>query len=203
MAGTQIQIEADAGEARRYIAGVLSALRKGGSQPGPLRDFYSQASARYLGFIRARFVRASRGDGTWKPLALYTKLKRLEKLQPARLRQLMKTTSATSREEQLIELANSRPFPILRDTGILFNSLTSGSPGGVQQFAQDEVTVGTNIKYAGYHQFGGTVPGHPPQRTILVPPDPKTEGEILQDLVNAMMAALEESTAVTPAATAA
>jgi phage gpG-like protein len=184
MAGTQIQIEADAGEARRYIAGVLSALRKGGSQPGPLRDFYSQASARYLGFIRARFVRASRGDGTWKPLALYTKLKRLEK-------------------QQLVELANSRPVPILRDTGILFNSLTSGSPGGVQQFAQDEVTVGTNIKYAGYHQFGGTVPGHPPQRTILVPPDPKTEGEILQDLVNAMMAALEESTAVTPAATAA
>lgn len=190
--GSQIEITVDSTNARRYIASVLNTLRKGGTQPGPIRDFYTVAAARYLAFVRARFIRASRGDGTWKPLALATKIKRLQKIAPARLRQFIHVTPGRTRAEQLANLAGTRPFPILRDTGLLFNSLTSGAPGSVRQYGQDSVTVGTNIKYAGFHQNGGTIPGRPPQRTILVPPDDTTVEAMLNDLTNALLQAIGE-----------
>jgi len=56
---------------------------------------------------------------------------------------------------------------ILRDTGLLFNSLSDGSPGFIQQLNPLGITVGSNINYASYHQQGDGVP----KREILVPPE--------------------------------
>lgn len=84
-----------------------------------------------------------------------------------------------------VEILGSRTVEILRDTGILFNSLSPGTittnniggghydkpsaPGGDEQVferAMGTVIVGTNVPYAAPHQFG--VPSRNlPQRQIL------------------------------------
>jgi hypothetical protein len=62
---------------------------------------------------------------------------------------------------------------ILRDKGILLNSLSPGvaagsAPGQVFKFGAGEVIVGTNVPYAAAHHHG--VPGKLPQRRLWAEP---------------------------------
>jgi len=111
-----------------------------------MRDGFVQAGAIYLGWTRERYVRAARGDGTWKPLAAST------------IRGRRKGRGKGKPE-------------ILRDTGVLLNSLSLGAPGSIRREIPDGIEVGTVVKYATHHQ-NPKVPGRPPQRKILEYPPP-------------------------------
>jgi hypothetical protein len=177
---------------RQQIAGVIRTIRAGAN--GPLRPVFQRIAARYLGFVRTRFVNASRGDGTWLPLARSTRLAKLRKIAPARFRQLVKATGKTTRAEQLAALVSSRPFPILRDTSNLFGSLATGAPGNVLRFAGLSVATGTNVFYARDHQ-SPSKPGRPPQRLILVPPDQPTDAAIAREIDQGFLAVLRAGAA--------
>lgn len=66
-----------------------------------------------------------------------------------------------------VQALGGRSVEILRDTGVLLNSLSPGDLGPDQVFETDkvgEVTVGTNIVYAGTHQRGNpskNIPARP------------------------------------------
>lgn len=159
----------------------IAALEERMAAGEKMRAAFFVASQVYLGFIRNRFVKAARGDGTWAPLAESTKLRRLNKTKKG------KATLAKSRKEykQAKTAGRSLPahyqikrtvpgsFEILRDTGILLNSLSTGNPGNITNLTENGVIVGTAVQYAKYHQ-NPKVPGRPPQRTILVSPDDAT-----------------------------
>ncbi len=69
------------------------------------------------------------------------------------------------------------PVEILRDSGVLLNSLSPGIPGSVPdqvfRVSPGSVTVGTNRKWAGAHHRG--VPGKIPKRPLWPSPDSWTE----------------------------
>jgi phage gpG-like protein len=157
--------------------------RLGDATQDPMRSGFAAAGAIYLGFARNRFVKAARGDGTWVPLAESTKLARLRKTKAGKAKlektrkkdkQSSKSLSGHYRNQATKGLTAAGNFEILRDTGLLLNSLSSGATGNVLRQLSDGITVGTAIKYAGYHQ-NPTVPGRPPQRLILVQPDDVTK----------------------------
>ncbi|MGI5845418.1 MAG: phage virion morphogenesis protein [Candidatus Xenobium sp.] len=52
---------------------------------------------------------------------------------------------------------SGRGGKILRDTGRLQQSLSQGKPGNIYRLEPRSLTVGTNLKYAAIHQFGGIV----------------------------------------------
>ena len=69
----------------------------------------------------------------------------------------------------LFERYSGRHAEILRDTGVLLNSLSPGtSPGSVFQPGPGSVTIGTNVPYAAAHHSG--VPGRLPQRRLWPEP---------------------------------
>ena len=80
---------------------------------------------------------------------------------------VLKTEGATT----LLQKYGGRQVEILRDTGLLLNSLSPGvaSPHRVFRVGRGEVIVGTNRKGAGAHHRG--VPGRLPQRRLW--PDPR------------------------------
>jgi phage gpG-like protein len=147
----QLRLVADrvaAGRGRHVARGLIDAARA------------------YMQYIRGRFFRASRGDGTWKDLAPSTKLKRAMKSAPSVIR------SATGRGQRAIDAAASLRFPILYDTGRLYRSLSPGGPGYVERFTNPlTIRVGTSVPYATYHQSGTT---RMPQRVVLDVPDVRT-----------------------------
>lgn len=72
--------------------------------------------------------------------------------------------------QTLFEKYSNRRVEVLRDTGLLLNSLSPGYSGSEQVFsvANGEVLIGTNRKGAAAHHRG--VPGRLPQRRLW--PDP-------------------------------
>lgn len=183
-------------EVRAALLKLITHVRSGGN--GPMRDDYRRAAARFLGFIRARFVRASRGDGTWPPLAYSTRLRKLRRglRNSPTLRAAVRATGSgqVTRAQQVQQYLAEGPFPILRETGLLFNSLTEGAPGSVVNYEFDGVRVGTAVRYADFHQ-DPTVPGRPPKREIFVQPDAATEAAITNDLANGLLKVLDADTA--------
>lgn len=109
----------------------------------------------------------------------------------SRARQIagMRATRQTGRTK--VDVLGNRKVEILRDTGVLMNSLGPGeltiqngtvtytspdSDGGAEQVLELQpgtVIVGTNVAYAGTHQKGS---GHIPRRQIL----PENESEVPQ-----------------------
>ena len=67
---------------------------------------------------------------------------------------------------------------ILRDTGLLMNSLAPASPS-VWRLEPLSVEVGTNVPYAGYHQLGIGVPERP--FLMVQPEDEETLMKVAQD----------------------
>jgi hypothetical protein len=190
MAELHLQFTLDPAAFQRMLQQIPAALDC--SMPGPIQDGMKQAAARYLAFIRRRFDAASKGDGTWPDLALSTKLARLRKTKAgqkklaaakkkagryAGMAKRLGGESAAVRDVFKTTLAQQvamMKFSILRDTNTLFNSLTLGAPGSLEEVTHEGIRVGTAIEYAHEHQ-NPTVPGRPPQRLILVPPDPDTQ----------------------------
>jgi len=149
--------------------------------------------ARYQSFTRERYQAASRGDGTWPPLAQSTLL--------ARAYRLSRTTrqkspgygkrtkvgraaaggwTATAKRQFAQGMMNAA---ILRDTGLLFNALDINAPGNVVRNEGPTVEYGiggpaghaggtaTIGESAAAHQSGGVHGGATlPQRKILVAP---------------------------------
>lgn len=167
--------------------------------------------ARYLGCARRRYVGASRGDGTWQPLAESTiksrrsgrvaglgKLKGVKRKAGAvrEVRKRVKGGALDAFAGSAIETSIMGGAAILRDTGVLLNALTPGTVGSLLEPSYGELRVrcgfapvphdggSTTIQdIAAYHQTGG---GKLPQRTILVEPDQATVQGMLNDLAVAI-----------------
>jgi hypothetical protein len=189
---------------REDVSGLTSSIDRAikamsQTSSGPLRDGFNAASAVYLGFTRQRFNKFSKGGGDWPDLALSTKVARLRKTKSGKrkydkVKKVVRKDRRGAKRERVVgtlQLGGSN-FAILRDTSILFNSLTTGSPGNINEMLPNGVRVGTAIRYARHHQNPGR-PGRPPQRKILVSPDVATNERIKSILSMAIVTTLETS----------
>jgi phage gpG-like protein len=145
-----------------------------------LRDATGESAERYMAAMRSRFSQAAGGDGTWKDLEPSTKLARLRKAGVRSNRD-----KRLSHAEQLAA-ASARRLPILMDTGTLFASLNRGAPGSLDEATMRQLVRGTNVRYAHWHQTGGTIPRRPPQREIFVNPT----GYLLERMATPIQAAV-------------
>lgn len=115
----------------------------------------------YASYIRRRFVKASRGDGTWPPLA------------PSTIARRRKNSSVILRDTGLLFAHVSPEFmPVTQFTltGTKFTAAVDFI--AEQQYPEAGVTVRDVL---GFHQKGG---GNLPQRKILVPPDAQTHNKM-------------------------
>lgn len=163
-------------------AGLASLIRKvtaaaGAAGAPAMQKGFAQAGQIYLSDMRRRFVSASRGDGTWVPLAPSTIARRRQGTAKPKGGKGKKAAPAAKPE-------------ILRDTGLLLNSLSLGAKNNVNRLLTDGVAVGTRVKYAKHHQ-APSVPGRPPMRTILVQPNAETAARIKQVLQAAVVEAVK------------
>lgn len=91
----------------------------------------------------------------------------------------------------LVDKYGHRQVEILRDTGLLLNSLSPGVASSDQVFRVERgaVTVGTNRAGAAAHHNG--VPGRLPQRRLWAPPD-KWPAEWWRDITDAAKSGMAE-----------
>jgi hypothetical protein len=204
------------------MKGAMETLRRGFAGPGvPQIDrMFNQMAHIYGAFALTRFNSASRGDGTWKPLAAATIYQRArasisrvyrafragelsigerdKKLKYAQgvYRQHMKAIYgvaprwARQRHSPFKRPPVSGNISILADTGTLRNALNIGQAGNISERVGPEFEYGiggpaihntdalTIGKLAAYHHNGGTIPGRPPVRTILVSPPNDVRGKM-------------------------
>lgn len=152
-------------DVRINLNGKLSRFNRlvSGASLRVIGEVFQSWSKIFGAFIRTRFVRASRGDGTWPPLS------------PGTIRRRRKGKGSGSPS-------------ILRDTGLLFSHVVPTFQGlAVQDHAPKfEATISfggdatypdgyTTSEIASFHQTGG---GNLPQRKIIVPPDVKTKDQM-------------------------
>ena len=198
----------------------------------------------YASWSQERFLAASRGDGTWPPLAASTiyarsrqpmarfraayghhvdtrgidpetgqrltreKYLRLEASAYTRQRGWTKAMYGSTGGYKIRGGGRTRGpgaaspvvgnVSILVDTGTLRNALTIGQAGNVTEqqgltatygiggpagHNSDRLTIG---KLAAYHQNGGTIPGRPPQREILVAPPEEVMAKLRQHAATAI-----------------
>lgn len=197
----------------------LAAFLGGGDVNGAMTNMLHQWGARYLAFTRRRFVQHSRGGGDWKPLAPSTirarragKVKRVDGFsirgigkaktkagQIARVRRAVAQRQVHSFTGDAIESAIMGSAAILRDTGVLLNALSPGTPENLLQPMPGELKVRCGVEalqhspgskatiqqIAGFHQGGGAN-GRPPQRVIFAAPDETTVAGMQHDLWRAM-----------------
>jgi hypothetical protein len=188
----------------RYNGDVLNGLRAGAQSP--LRDAMRKWAARYMGFIRRRFVTYSRGGGNWKPLAPTTVQRRATKTQAQRrkldkrVQKIMRTTRVDDKGAGTFEairrnLISSTPIAILIDVGRMRDALALGGPGNVVQDIDAGVRCGigdapsaaaglTVGQLARIHHAGS---GRIPARPIIVPPDEATLSGMRRDVDQAMI----------------
>lgn len=185
------------------IEPLVKAWREGAATrnpSNPVRAMLRKWSVRYLGFVRRRFDRASKGDGTWQPLALSTLLKRRHGGAGGVSRKVARTKGQALSVLKRRGLGPGSPeaaailgsASILRDTGILFASLSPGAAGSLQEDIPGGIRVGfapiqhgddrlTIQRLAAIHDGGGSIPGRPPARPILVEPDQTTVKGMIAD----------------------
>jgi hypothetical protein len=143
----------------------LRKFKKDVTSQEKLQVVYKKWAVRYRSFVQIRFDKASKGDGTWDPLA-----------------------------DSTIAGRRNQSDTILRDTGVLFNALTPvwvSPPGGVNELLEDGVRIGfggnashpsglaTIAEIASFHQEGK---GNLPQREIIVEPPQSVIAACVQDL---------------------
>lgn len=170
------------------VKAVADAIVSGAPEMDAARQ---QMAVAYADFVRRRYNKASRGDGTWADLSYGAKLARARALRPRsgtesiaqrettrrkqfdrKVKRLQKQNQIGSRTAKALALATQK-FSILRDTGTMFNSLALGGSGNVNIKADNvSVKYGSNIRYFKAHNEG--LNGLP-KREILVPPDAATE----------------------------
>jgi hypothetical protein len=137
---------------------------------GEIGKMWQQIGAVYLSFTRKRFIKFSKGGGSWPPLK----------------RQRSKDRKAAKRAWKRGKIP--RMAAILRDTGTLLNALTIGQPGN--KF--NRVSYGIQVGFGGPSRHGkgkATIRdiavfhnegrGHLPKREILVEPEQQTTNRII------------------------
>lgn len=184
MAESYIKLDLDTSMLRRLGEQMERELSRPGGGPQPIADALRQVGAIYMGFTRERFDKFSRGGGDWAPLSASTL---------ARKQRKGRTASGNRTKRQRVSLAileargalNAGETAILRDTGLLFGSLTQfGSepiPGGVR--------VGSQLDYAKCHQEGtDTIPARP----IFAQPDAPTLDQMPQSLERGLQRSIDQ-----------
>lgn len=185
-----------------------------GATSGPLGDAFQQWGARMRSFWQRRFDKASKGDGTWKPLAEATKIARARRaLQRLRAhfdagfidaktykRRLRPAQRKFEKEAARIR-AGEGNYAILRDTGTLFAALQPAFTQGPGQF-EGRVIGGIRVGYGGPHAHPTKENGRSatiadiamfhdqgdgvPKREIIVMPDQPTVDAMAADLARAI-----------------
>lgn len=165
----------------------LSAMIRKGlaskDRANPIRRAFRTCAIIYRSFIQERFDSASKGDGTWKPLAAST-IARRRAAKIAKIAGLRGAAKAAHEKRQARLKDTGGGAAILRDTGMLFQALSptfSGAPGAIEEDIPNGIRVGfggpsahkgtsaTVADIATFHDEGGSG-GRPPQRKIIVPP---------------------------------
>lgn len=194
---TRLDIDVDTKELEAALAKLGQNLSS--PLPPPLQIAFRRAGVIYMAWARTRYVKASRGDGTWLPLALSTKLARLRKNKAVWGRFLKRKKELKKKGEPSTHVATlaaaelqGTSFEILRDTGAILNSMSSGGPGSVEELTNHGIRLGTRVYYATYHQ-APTVPGRPPQRIIVAPPDAVTSQAIKDEVSRGVNQVLKEA----------
>lgn len=121
----------------------------------------------------ARRIAAREAREVLKNISIADRITTRRRQFDAKVRNLVKSKKISVAEARRILIASMR-FQILRDTGLLFNSLSQGQPGNVFEHTATGIVVGTAVEYAHFHQ-NPSRPGRPPVRRILVEPDAETQ----------------------------
>ena len=157
----------------KFVKGIKAGSQIAGS--GPVDDMLKAWGARYVTFVRRRFVKFSRGGGDWKPLAASTK--------KARRGSKRRKTRSSRAKTKTTTRGSGKKFAILKDTGVLLRALSIGAPGNLFKRVKGGIQVGFggSAKHPGekakiadiaaYHNVGGK---NLPKRQILAKPDAKT-----------------------------
>lgn len=162
---------------------------------------FSQWTARYSGFSKKRYNRNALGAGDWEPLALSTIRARKEsktatknqvKLDRALARRGIVASFQARDTRRGTLVASPKKVSILKDTEVLFGSLTIGAAGNAVTRAIGSVTysiggTGQRSVIARAHQDGNTK-NRMPARRILVQPDEQTLRGLRNDAIRAVRA---------------
>tara|TARA_Y100001933_G_scaffold262971_1_gene322669 strand:- start:31952 stop:32479 length:528 start_codon:yes stop_codon:yes gene_type:complete len=137
-----------------------------------MRPVMNQWRARYLGFVRRRYVEQSKGGGNWpslSPATIRSRRKGKGKGSPAIMRNTgtLLAVLDTQRTDNWKFINNGLRVGFLK-------SKTSRHPGGKRSLSVADI--------AGIHQFGK---GRNPKREIIVDPDKQTTDGMIRDLMRA------------------
>lgn len=136
---------------------------------------------------RHRGLLTSAQDKKWKRIFGFHFGRLLLSLPPvaakARAAQIAWTILKKDGAKTMLMVFGNRQVEILRDTGVLFNSLSPAQWGGDEEYTPPEdqifdlasngVAVGTNVPYAGVHQHGSkkkNIPARPFLPVDAIPP---------------------------------
>ncbi|MBI5724603.1 MAG: hypothetical protein HZA50_11630 [Planctomycetes bacterium] len=187
-----------------------------GGGGGEIGAMFTKWSARYLAFARRRFATLSAGgnvpaapgdQGQWPQLKASTRDKRAGRtvtrvnqaykhgeISAAQYATKLKAARGRSKRARLVHRVQASVGGgkgVLRDTGTLFNALTSGMPGNLVQRIKNGVRVGiagpdahpggkaSIADIAAFHNFGG---GRLLRRQIIAQPDQQTQDGMRTDL---------------------
>lgn len=175
-------------QASRVLAAFREAIDNDSSPE--MKTAFRRAAFLYLNFIQRRYLKAARGDGTWPDLSYATKRNRVSQrkaLQAMFAKRMKAAMSGVSGSRKLarMNVISGMNFEILRDTSLLFNSLSQTKPNSIEEFIPFGIRVGTAVKYAKYHQEGGP---RLPKREIFVPPDSATQQMIEKEIRDGLYA---------------
>ena len=163
----QVTIQVDDVE----VKGMLQRLAQ---RVGNLTPVMREAGRTLQNDAVNNFKRQSAPDGTpWKPLSYLTRLNRARKATGGKL--YIKSGKRTTAKAYRAAISAQA----LLDTGVLRNSIQ------VQQVTPDSVTVGSRLKYAAIHQFGGQA-GRGRKVNIPARPYIGMSDQARRDIVNAI-----------------
>lgn len=164
----------------RMVSRLASSVNAGTTNPN-LRNGAQAGMQVYMGAMRRRYSAASGNDGTWPDIKPVTKLKRFYKAGGKMGR--VKGSKAVDR-------IASVPYPILYDSGKLYNSMVPGEAGNIFEVLTDRVRSGSAVSYAKYHQTGGA---RLPQRAILVQPAAEVVAQMVAPVREGLVRVVSEA----------
>ena len=193
------------------VSGLRAMLRKlDATPPSPIvAKMYKQWAVRYRRGTRRRFLNASRGDGTWAPLAESTIRRRRHGggavNANGKIRRISGGGKRGVKAMRKALASGGGQVAILRDLNKLYDAtepVFGNAPGAWEQLVRHGIQVGfggparhpsgtaTIADIAAFHQFGGP---KLPKREILVSPNAQTMQGMEGDAVRAMSALVRDS----------
>ena len=179
---------------KRFAKDVERGLKTGAK---PIGDAFRQWAVRYRSAMQERFDAFSKGGGDWAPLKPATIAARRHG-KGGKYKRGKKALGAAI-------ATGGGQVSILRDTGVLFNTLSPefiGAPGQHQKTIPYGIEVGfggsakhpkggvTIADIASYHQEGK---GPLPKREILVDPPPRVVEKMADDMERALLRLIKEN----------